>query len=57
MSHTHHLWVIFVFSIALAIVLASPGRSPHHDFLQKRAVDAGVRRVPTWIVHFNQRSF
>ena len=45
MSHTHHLWIILVFSIVLAVVLASPGRTPHHDFLQKRAVDVGVRRL------------
>ena len=47
MPYSRHLWVGFVFSIALAIVLASPGSSPHHDYLQKRAVDTGVRRVPT----------
>jgi len=39
MLHNPHLSVVLVFSIALALVLASPGRSPHHEFLQKR-VDA-----------------
>lgn len=57
MPHSHHLWVLFVFSVALAMVLASPGLSPHHEFFQKRAVDTGVRRVPTWGVHFDQCSF
>lgn len=57
MPYSHHLWVAFVFSIALAVVLASPGRSPYHEYLQKRAVDLGVRRVSMWNVHFNQCSF